>query len=277
MTDTVIMEVRHYVCEALENWNRSFVEKEQKNLLPFVTLTYAQSIDGSLTAERGKPTLLSGPASLKMTHTLRTLHDGILVGIGTVIADNPSLNTRLAEGKCPRPIIIDTHLRCPTTIKLFTLPTCEKPVILYGRDSQDPDILMRKQTFEMMGVSIFECQTTPGDDGRNHVDLQDALQLLADLTDSFVTFYAGVVKQHGINSIMIEGGSAILTSCLQQATTQHFIDLVVVTIVPTFIGGLRAVSSLLPSITTPSTFPRLKQPRFFVLEEDVIILGPLDH
>ncbi|RQM14791.1 hypothetical protein KXD40_003078 [Peronospora effusa] len=259
MTDTVIMEVRHYVCEALENWNRSFVEKEQKNLLPFVTLTYAQSIDGSLTAERGKPTLLSGPASLKMTHTLRTLHDGILVG------------------RSPRPIIIDTHLRCPTTIKLFTLPTCEKPVILYGRDSQDPDILMRKQTFEMMGVSIFECQTTPGDDGRNHVDLQDALQLLADLTDSFVTFYAGVVKQHGINSIMIEGGSAILTSCLQQATTQHFIDLVVVTIVPTFIGGLRAVSSLLPSITTPSTFPRLKQPRFFVLEEDVIILGPLDH
>ncbi|CAH0488132.1 unnamed protein product [Peronospora farinosa] len=262
MTDTVIMEVRHYVCGALENRNRSFVEEKQKNPLPFVTLTYAQSIDGSITAEKGKPTLLSGPASLKMTHTLRTLHDGILVGIGTVIADNPSLNTRLAEGRSPRPIIIDTHLRCPTTIKLFTLPTCEKPVILYGRDSQDPDILMRKQTFEMMGASIFECQTTPGDDGRNHVDLQDALR---------------VVKQHGINSIMIEGGSAILTSCLQQATTQHFIDLVVVTIAPTFIGGLRAVSSLLPSITTPSTFPRLKQPRFFVLEEDVIILGPLDH
>ncbi|CAI5744201.1 unnamed protein product [Peronospora destructor] len=262
MTDTVIMKVRHHVCEALENWNRIVVEEKQNNSLPFVTLAYAQSIDGSLTAERGKPTLLSGPESLKMTHTLRTLHDGILVGIGTVIADNPSLNARLVEGRSPRPIIMDTHLRCPTTIKLFTLPTCEKPVILYGRDSQDPDILMRKQALEMMGASIFKCQTTSGDDGHNHVDLHDALR---------------VVKQNGIDSIMIEGGSAILTSCLEQTTKRHFIDLVIVTIAPTFIGGLRAVSSLLPSISTPPTFPRLKQPRFFVLEEDLIILGHLDH
>lgn len=66
--------------------------------MPFVTLTYAQSIDGSIAAVRGVPTLLSGPASMKMTHTLRTLHDAILVGIGTVLADNPSLNARFAEG-----------------------------------------------------------------------------------------------------------------------------------------------------------------------------------
>lgn len=66
--------------------------------LPFVTLTYAQSIDGSIAAVRGVPTLLSGRASLQMTHTLRTLHDAILVGVGTVVADNPSLNARFAEG-----------------------------------------------------------------------------------------------------------------------------------------------------------------------------------
>lgn len=70
--------------------------------MPFVTLTYAQSIDGSIAAERGTPTLLSGALSMKMTHMLRTVHDGIVVGVGTILADNPSLNARFAEGACVR-------------------------------------------------------------------------------------------------------------------------------------------------------------------------------
>ncbi|KAG7393260.1 hypothetical protein PHYPSEUDO_011265 [Phytophthora pseudosyringae] len=267
MADLVQHDIRRQVCEAQESWRRRCAEND-KDAMPFVTLTYAQSIDGSLAAERGKPTLLSGPASMKMTHILRTLHDGIMVGVGTVIADNPSLNARLAEGKNPWPIIIDTHLRCPTALKLFTLPTCEKPVILFGRGSQDRDILKRKHILEALGARVLECDTARGDDGRDHVDLEDAIR---------------VVKRNGINSIMVEGGSAILTSCLQEATERHFIDLVVVTIAPTFIGGLRAVGGLLTpgtsgaSTTTSLTFPRLMQPRYHVLEEDLVILGHLGH
>lgn len=95
---------------------------------PFLTLTYAQSIDGSIAAQRGEfrvqttdgkgsdnaratdwltvwcagvPTLLSGPLSMKMTHALRGMHGGIMIGVGTVIADNPSLNTRLVPGAGP--------------------------------------------------------------------------------------------------------------------------------------------------------------------------------
>jgi riboflavin biosynthesis pyrimidine reductase len=55
-----------------------------------------RSVD--LSIETGMPTILSGASSMKMTHVLRTLHDGIIVGIGTVLADNPSLNARLADG-----------------------------------------------------------------------------------------------------------------------------------------------------------------------------------
>lgn len=66
---------------------------------PFVTLTYAQSIDGSIAAVRGSPTLLSGARSMQMTHMLRTMHDAILVGVGTILADNPSLNARFVEGE----------------------------------------------------------------------------------------------------------------------------------------------------------------------------------
>ncbi|KAH7484469.1 hypothetical protein PRIC2_003573 [Phytophthora ramorum] len=262
MIDLVLQDVRRQVYEAQGSWRLKYMKDDEVVMMPFITLTYAQSIDGSLTAERGKPTLLSGPASMKMTHLLRTLHDGILVGVGTVIADNPSLNARLAEGTNPRPIIIDTNLRCPTTIKLFTLPTCEKPIILFGHGSQDPDILKRKQALEALGASVQECQTMHGEDGRYHVDLRDAFR---------------VAKQNGISSIMVEGGATILTSSLQEATQRHFIDLVVVTIAPTFIGGLRAVGSLLaPSTSVPPAFPRLQHPRYHILDNDVVILGKLE-
>ncbi|KAF4042609.1 RibD C-terminal domain [Phytophthora infestans] len=254
-------DIQRQVCEAQENWRQKWHENGD-NEIPFVTLTYAQSIDGSLAVERGKPTLLSGPASMKMTHVLRTLHNGIMVGVGTVIADNPSLNARLAEGSNPQPIIIDTHLICPTTIKLFTMSTCEKPIILFGCGSQDSAILERKRTLDALGARVFECNTVLGGDGRVHVDLRDAFR---------------VVKQNGISSIMVEGGSAILTSCLQEATQRHFIDLVVVTVAPTFVGGLRAVGSLLTPSTAAATtpFPRLMHPRYHVLEKDLVILGQL--
>lgn len=62
---------------------------------PHVTLTYAQSLDGAIAAAPGVQTALSGPESKAMTHYLRSQHDGILVGIGTAMADNPSLNCRL--------------------------------------------------------------------------------------------------------------------------------------------------------------------------------------
>ena len=81
--------------------------------IPFVTLTFAQSIDGSIALRRGEPLLLSGAESMKMSHELRALHDGILVGIGTVIADNPSLTTRLVKGSNPRTVILDSQLRTP--------------------------------------------------------------------------------------------------------------------------------------------------------------------
>ncbi|KAE9361229.1 hypothetical protein PF008_g1215 [Phytophthora fragariae] len=262
MTDAALQDIRRLVCETQEEWRRTNAQNEEAST-PFVTLTYAQSIDGSLTAERGKPTLLSGAASMKMTHMLRTVHDGILVGVGTVLADNPSLNSRLVEGSNPQPIIIDTHLRCPAGIKLFTLPTCEKPIIMYGRGSQDPEILKRKQALEALGARVFECDTVRGDDGRDHIDLSDAFR---------------VVKQNGINSIMVEGGAAILTSCLQEAAQRHFLDFVVVTVAPTFIGGLRAVSGVLaPSSAPTCTFPRLQQPSYHVLGEDLVILGRLNH
>ena len=94
-------------------------EHHGKTGLPFVTLSYAQSLDGSIAARRGEALGLSGPESLRLTHRLRSMHDAILVGIGTVLSDNPRLTVRLVNGQNPRPIVVDSRLRIPLNCRLF--------------------------------------------------------------------------------------------------------------------------------------------------------------
>ena len=86
---------------------------------PFVTLAYAQSLDGSIAGQGGRPLSLSGPSSLQLTHELRAAHDAILVGIGTVLSDNPRLNVRLVAGLDPQPIVVDSRLRLPEAAHLM--------------------------------------------------------------------------------------------------------------------------------------------------------------
>ena len=80
---------------------------------PHVTLTYAASLDSQIALAPGTATALSGPESKAMTHFLRTRHDAILIGSGTAIADNPTLNSRLNDTtgrrpeRQPRPVILD--------------------------------------------------------------------------------------------------------------------------------------------------------------------------
>ncbi|KAJ1918196.1 2,5-diamino-6-(ribosylamino)-4(3H)-pyrimidinone 5'-phosphate reductase [Mycoemilia scoparia] len=94
---------------------------------PYVTLTYAQSLDGKLGVE-GYQLLLSGSESYGMTHRLRSNHDGILVGINTVINDNPRLTARLKvcekahqlpSYENPQPIVLDSKLRIPLDRRLL--------------------------------------------------------------------------------------------------------------------------------------------------------------
>ena len=80
---------------------------------PQVTLTFAQSLDGSIAAVRGQPLALSSAETMVITHRLRAMHAAIVVGVGTLVADDPSLTTRLVEGPSPRPVVLDASLRTP--------------------------------------------------------------------------------------------------------------------------------------------------------------------
>ena len=99
-----------------------------------VTLSYAQSLDGSLTTRRGERLTLSGEETKLLTHRLRAAHDAILVGIGTVLADNPKLTARLVGGPHPLPVVLDRRLRIPMDSEIIQR-TDLIPWVVCGEDA----------------------------------------------------------------------------------------------------------------------------------------------
>jgi len=211
---------------------------------PFVTLSYAQSLDGSIAARPGRPLALSGPQSMAFTHSLRALHDAILVGIGTVLADNPRLSVRLVAGRSPQPVIVDSRLRFPPYADL--LRNGRAPWIATSHEA-DPQ---RQETLEAAGARVLRL---PGQNG--WVDLTALLNHLG---------------QQGVNHLMVEGGAQIITSFL----ASRLVDQMVLTIAPLLVGGLRVVDFLGPSPLR--RFPRLRHLSYQQLGDDLVLRGQPD-
>lgn len=208
---------------------------------PWVTLAYAQSLDGSITLERGKPMNLSSREALVLTHRLRSQHDAILVGIGTVLADDPRLNVRLVDGKDPQPVVLDSRLRTPVDSQLVT-GDGPPPWIATVAGAE----VRRRSRLEGRGARVLE---GPRDD-EGRVDLG---ALLAEL------------GRRGVRSLMVEGGARVLTSFLRAGA----VDRLVVTIAPVLVGGLSAVERLLGT----SSFPRLLRPQMRWVGGDLVLMG----
>ncbi len=206
---------------------------------PFVSLTYAQSLDGSLTVRRGEPLALSGPESLRLTHQLRAAHDAILVGIGTVLADDPRLTVRQVEGADPRPVVLDSHLRLPPTAAL--LRGRRRPIVA----TTPAAALPAEAELVARGAEVVRLPAGPA--GR--VDLVALLRWL---------------RSRGLLSLMVEGGAEVITAFLEA----RLVDRLAVTIAPVLVGGLSAVGAL------PAR-PRLRAPRQRQLGQDVVIWGDL--
>jgi len=212
---------------------------------PYVTLTYAQSLDGSIAGRPGHPLPLSGAASMALTHSLRSAHDAILVGIGTVLADNPRLNVRLVSGKNPQPVIVDSRLRFPPYASL--LRNGRTPWIATGEQADAE----RQEALEAAGARILR---VPGSNG--WVDLGALLAQLGEL---------------GVSSLMVEGGAQIITSFL----ASRLVDQVVVTIAPLLVGGLRVVDNL-GYLSLKKGLPRLGNLSYQVLGDDLVLRGEPD-
>lgn len=208
-------------------------------------MSYAQSLDGCISARAGEALALSGGQSLTLTHQLRASHDAILVGIGTVLSDNPQLTVRRVRGNNPRPIVVDSRLRLPLDCKL--LNNNSRAPLIVTRQKPNPK---RRKALEGAGAEVMSLPAN----ARGQVNLAAMLNRLAEI---------------GIKSLMVEGGARIITNFL----LERLADYIVLTVAPVLVGGLRAVSDLGQS--DPDHFLRVRNPGHKWLGEDLIVWGEL--
>jgi riboflavin-specific deaminase-like protein len=184
---------------------------------PYVCLSFAQGLDGSIGGLSQERIAISGPESLAMTYGLRSRFDAILVGSGTIKADDPSLGLHGAPGKPPRPIVVDPSLSTPPGARVYSRRE-SRPVILCAPGSS-PE---RMEEYRARGVEVVECEapsfTAPrfGETAR----IEPAAILAA---------LFGI----GVASVMVEGGRAIIASFLRS----RLVDELVITLAPRYFPG----------------------------------------
>lgn len=210
---------------------------------PQVTLSFAQSLDGSIAAQPGQRTILSGSESMAYTHRLRAAHDAILVGVGAVIIDNPKLTVRLAPGAHPQPVVLDSALRIPLGCNLIANPV--KPLwVMCARDAS----VERQRALEELGVHILRVDAP----GAYHTRWPALL---------------GALAARSVGALMVEGGARVIASMLTGRAAHRL----AVTIAPRLLGGLRALDAQID----PAILQRLANVRYEKLGDDMILEADL--
>src|SRR5437867_1010529 len=210
---------------------------------PFVTVHYAQTIDGRIASRTGDSRWVSGEGSLRLAHELRAAHDAVLVGIGTVLADDPKLTVRLVSGDSPVRVVVDSQLRIPLDANVLG-PDARTIVATTPLASEDRAAAIRARGADVLRVKA---------DADGHVDLGDLLARL---------------RTDGIRSLVVEGGRGMITAMLRE----HLVDRLTVCIAPKVIGeGIAAVGDLgIDRLCDAMTFERAG---FVSVGGDVVFYG----
>lgn len=205
------IEVETGVLEAeAKRLNERFIHN-MLHQTPFVISKIAMTLDGKIAAYNGHSKWVTGEASREKVHYLRNEVDAILVGIGTVLADNPMLTTRLPEGgKNPVRIIIDSHLRTPLEAKITDCTEAETWIFTQEGLEQEQE---KVEALRAKDVQVFFVPT--GDSG---LDLTAILKTLFD---------------KGITDVLVEGGSELNASFLREGLMNKFL----VYVAPKILGG----------------------------------------
>lgn len=218
-----------------------------KGTRPGVTLSYAQSLDGCISATTGEATPISNDQSHELTHHLRAMHDAILVGVNTVIVDDPRLTVRGVEGLDPTPVVVDSTLRTPDNSRLLR-GTNTQAIIATVKDACE----QREARLVAAGAEVLRLSAGP--DGR--VDLAQLFEHL---------------RRKGIRSVMVEGGAEVITSVLKE----RLADQLVVTVSPIVLGGVRSVCSM--GDTDSARRPKLTNVHCHFAGSDMLVQGELER
>jgi diaminohydroxyphosphoribosylaminopyrimidine deaminase/5-amino-6-(5-phosphoribosylamino)uracil reductase len=184
--------------------------------MPFVTLKIAQTLDGKIATASGASKWITGEQARAEGHRLRNSNDAILVGINTVLNDNPSLTTRTPGGCDPIRVIVDSRLRTPLNAKIITQRSSAKTCIA------TLDTMPKGKLVKLLDAGA-EILLARGREGR--VDLKELMKMLG----SF-----------GITSVLIEGGAEVNASALKSG----IVDKVVMFISPKLMTGADSLCSI---------------------------------
>ena len=216
-----------------------------ENKTPYLVMKYAMTLDGKIATASGKSQWITGEKAREHVHNLRHELMGIMVGVGTVLADNPSLNCRLPGKKNPVRIICDSALRTPLESRVVQTAGEQKTILACLRQEAE-----KKKPYKEAGCEIIEL---PEKDG--HIDLQALMQELG---------------ARGIDSILLEGGGTLNDSALQSGIVRE----VYAYIAPKIFGGARAKTPVMGlGIDTPAEAYRLKDIRLEQIGEDILLTG----
>lgn len=212
---------------------------------PYVVLKYAQTLDGRIATRTGDSKWISGEAERRTSHALRAACDAVLVGIGTVLADDPQLTVRLVPGASPLRIVLDTTLRLPTDAQILADAA---PTLVVTTERSDAS---RRKALQARGVAVHVLDAEPP----WGVDLEATLQLL---------------RARGVRALLVEGGRAVITSFLRE----RLADRLIVGIAPTILGaGTDAVGDLETASVAEGL--RLRGRAVHAVGDDVLIAGDL--
>ncbi len=204
---TVITGVQEAACQELNAVFFHYI----KNKTPYVLMKYAMTLDGKIATRTGKSKWITGELARTAVHQTRNEVAGIMVGVNTILQDDPQLSCRIEGGRSPSRIICDTHLRTPLTAQVVV--TARKIPTYLATCCQDQEKIKR---FEIMGCKILS--VSPAGE---HLDLRD---LMAQLGAA------------GIDSILLEGGGTLNFSALNSG----IVNQLEVYLAPKVFGGMAA-------------------------------------
>ncbi|MBU5488262.1 bifunctional diaminohydroxyphosphoribosylaminopyrimidine deaminase/5-amino-6-(5-phosphoribosylamino)uracil reductase RibD [Clostridium sp. MSJ-8] len=204
----VVVGVLEEECRKINEIFMKYIETSR----PFVLMKYAMSLDGKISTATGKSKWISCEESRKDVHKLRNNLSAIMVGINTVIKDNPMLNCRIEGGNDPIRIIVDSNLRIPLDSKIVNTSNNISTIVATTHKADKDKIKL----LEERNVEVIVAKEK---DGR--VDITSLIDKLG---------------EKKIDSILLEGGSEINFSCLQEG----IVDKVRIYIAPKILGGNNA-------------------------------------
>lgn len=182
------------------------------NREPFVVLKVAATLDGKIATRKGDSKWISGEVSRRFVHKLRDQVDGVLVGIGTVLKDDPLLTARIRGGRNPYRIILDSRLRIPEGARV--IGASPSKVIIVSTELAPKDKLGK---LEKQGVQILMIDSREG-----RIHLKSCLSKLGEL---------------GMMTLMVEGGSQVNGSFLDEG----LIDKILLFLSPKLMGDHQAL------------------------------------